>query len=270
MTTRLHRIQIGQEIPDRAEYYNQMVDAADYANTQRDKEGAEVSDIVPYATASLMKKTEGGKVFERGQVVAIDTSLNDSTTNLDLFLERPIFEARPTAFNTDFGRIAVTYQSTDDQEVGYSFTTGIAIVRMHEKDFESQCEFADVFEDGSLAGFNVDNTFMQTHWSGSWQIMYRDVNSAELQPKNEGKDGFAIVVHKGLQQRELKAKTIDSMPRSDVPRPVNVLFNALPTGGTVQAVFNYIGQETIGPRREILIKWFNDELRWVVVAAECE
>lgn len=262
----LQRIVYGNPWPTRVADYNHFVDTVDHANAERQRGEPPASEALPWGTAVRVKNGTT-KTIERGEVIAVSGALNDPQSAELAYRQRPDTTGEKPDFNSHFGQAGIAHEAFAVGEFGYCYVSGIAIARLHEKNGESNCQFADVVNLSEPSAGGIDY-YLQTHWSGSWQILNRSVTA---DGGGQGSRGWAMVLHTGLQQRMLKCRLSGSVaPNTTTTADVFInQQNQNPAQITVHWNWLRGGNPFLASNKEAFAMWFNDELKWVLIDVDC-
>ncbi len=256
------RINKGDPLPSTAAAWNHLVDAVDFADYGRDFGGTQTS-LPPLSDNSILIKNDlygadgAAPRIERGQIAIIEESLNQDG-------EDSRFRKRPAKFistdnEDDFEPrhwstgVVAPYHITNSY-FGQANITGTIPAQLYMPPDDRWMEFADI----DLSRTNPK--YLTAHPSGSWQILYHDLATRSASDEL----GWAVVRYVGPQQRLLKARTKSSITYGS-SATVDVYLDDYDTEvGELTAHYVWEDVGTIATNTRIAVKWFCDELKWIV------
>ena len=266
------RITPGSPFPARAEPWNDLIDSHATVESMSEQSVTLPLELTNLATAVLVQNSDVSHA--QGEYVIVESVLTDPTEQGEgMFRLSPTLTSVESDWTggTHWGLIAVWAQDVSEYEVGYAYTSGMALTKLQRThDFH---DHADINPDDSYDDAGTLTVPLRSHPSGSWQILWTNAATATVAPV----PGWAVVRFKGIWQRELKCQIpTDSelAPGSSMTVPVSLdgadALDPL-NKADIEVHHNWFDQlgNPLGSESKILAKWFPDELKWVVVAAEC-
>lgn len=245
----------------RAEPWNDLIDTHQAVLSQREQAASQPFSF-DYLQNAILIQTRSEESRRVGEYLPITGVLTDPAAALGLFQAEPTLTTDLPDYTggQQWGKISILAQDSAPGEIAYGYTSGVAIARLKRRyAYHDHCDIDP--NNGAI---------LISHPSGSWQIIW---DNAAPDP-NTPAEGWAILRHRGIWQRELKCQVpSDGELLPGTSGLVNVSFGGLPPDETKQITvshnwFDQLGNP-IGADSKILAKWFPDELKWVVVAAEC-
>lgn len=241
----------GQQFDVTASRHNLIADATnDYLSRKFRRGGvAGVAD----AKTLLSVTNSTGTDWAIGHAVAIGTPTTAPATSEELFLNRLIFSGtRPVS--ADFGKFGICIEPIPTGSTGYVALGGVVAAKVVVPSNGTWIEFADVTND-------------------SYELTLRPEGTARVLWRVGGTSGseWAIVqIGVSAGNRYLKGKA-DSTITAGSSGTVSVWRGGSDTSYNVTGYLNWMhGSEDISSGKELVLCYFEDEAKWVIVNAECE
>ena len=196
---------------------------------------------------TVLVNNSSGSDYAPGKIVKITgPSYATSSDSYQTFT----FEAG-NAVAADRGKWGVVVYGIPDGQFGIVALSGVAYVEINV--VHASHDRADVVASGTL----------ESGFSGTAEILHKPAGTGTLD---------CIVRFPTVDQAEVKGVVTESGQIDfDDSGEVTVHRNGSATTSTITAHLNWMhGDEDVSNGKEVICRWFGDELKWVIVGAECE
>lgn len=179
--------------------------------------------------------------------------------SIDDFLSNgPIFIGEDA--ENHWGNVGVAWEGIAPQDIGLVHVGGATVAMISGAQADQWMDHADV----SMSGSNTE--MLELHPSGTWKVIWTDLAAGREQ-------AWAVVLYRGSWQRELYGVMAEQIDWNGPPKKQDViLVKGQGSPGQIDTNFIYLDgvPSFISAGKQVISKWFPDELKWIIVAAECE
>ena len=230
-----------------------------------------------------VRNSTGTELRDRA-IVALNGVVFEASDDEPAFVRRPTFELKLPVPQDDYERIVVLAQPLGIGDIGRAYTHGIIAARVEIND--SAHDRATVVNGETL---NLESSF-----HGSAKIIHAsDGTSTSATPYLHDESGTSVIDEGGFDELgheeetdsdanwcliqfpnfdtvELKGVTAEAID-FDGSGLVNVWRDGANTTLQETAHLNWMhGSQNISSNKQVLMRWFTDENKWIIVGAECE
>ena len=244
----LKKVLPGQELAIPAEAYNAFVDAAMACRGNRSL-GTSVSTPGGLSSSVIKVKNNTAGALDRFAAVGLESLAITPSGSLQNFQNTPVFNVVAPGSATYLGKFAVLQEPLPAAYIGDAIVSGVTVAQITVN--HASHDRADVNPSGGAA--------LVSAFYGAAEILYVESGTGAK---------WAVLRLGAFVAPLLKAKA-DAQIAVGSSGSVTVYRNGSATEA-VTAHLNWMdGNQAVAAASELLIQYFRDESKWVIVGAEC-